>query len=361
MSAALYFIRPIPTILVALYFYFFLRRAAGFWGAPMEKKRAKLIVGLAALAIGSILFFLHSIAALFVLMILLFGLLMDLLHLIVHYPLRKTKWSSVWRCGLIPVAIAAVLVTFGFFHMRDVHETHYQVVSEKISTPTRILFLSDLHSGNAMDHEKLAEYCKKMQESDPDVVILGGDIVDENTTKEGMQQTFATLGSIESTYGTFYVFGNHDRASYSGNRSYTPQELEAAITGSGITILRDSSADLGILTLIGRNDRSGADRTDVQELCASVNPAEFLLLVDHQPFGAEENAAYGIDLMLSGHTHNGQIWPIGYVNSLLGPKYGEYHFGSMELIVSSGICGWGFPVRTQGVSEYVIIDLLPAD
>ena len=360
MSAAMYFIRPIPTILVALYFYFFLRRAVGFWGAPIEKKSAKLMIGLTALAVGSILFFLHSVAALLVLMILLFGLLMDLLHLIVHYPLRKTKWSSVWRCGLIPVIIAAGLVTFGFFHMRDVHETHYQVKSEKIRTPTRILFVSDLHSGNAMDCEKLEQYCEKMQKANPDLVILGGDIVDENTAKEDMQKTFAALGSIESTYGTFYVFGNHDRASYSSNRSYTPEELEAAITGSGITILRDSSADLGVLTLIGRNDRSFADRASIQTLCAGTSSDEFLLLVDHQPFGGEENAASGIDLMLSGHTHNGQIWPIGYINSLLGPKYGEYHFDSMELIVSSGICGWGFPVRTQGVSEYVIVDLLPA-
>lgn len=358
MSAALFFIRPLPTVIVALYFYFFLRRAAGFRGLSIEKRLTRLLIGLAAFAVGSLMLMLRGTAVLFVLMILLFGLIMDFLHLILHYPLRNTKWDQIWRCGLIPVLIAAILVPYGYFRMRDIHETHYTVTSEKISEETRILFVSDLHFGTAMDTERLREVCGQMQETKPDLVILGGDIVDESTEKADMQAAFAAFGKLKSTYGTYYVYGNHDRATYRADSAFTPDELQTALAESGITVLRDSSIDLGVLTLIGRNDRTGGSRPAARELIN--DNSAFLLLIDHQPVEAEENAAAGIDLMLSGHTHNGQIWPIAYINAMIGPKYGEYTFGDMKLFVSSGICGWGYPVRTQGVSEYVLIDLLPA-
>ena len=360
MSAAIFFIRPLPTLLVALYYFFYLRRAAKFWGAPMEKWWVKVLIVAAALLIGSLMFLLRGLAVLFVLFVMLFGLLLDLLHLLIHYPLRKTKWSSVWRSGLIPVLIAAILLPYGYFHMRDVRQTAYTVVSEKIETPVRILFVSDLHFGTAMDVERLRGYCEEMQETQPDLVVLGGDIVDESTEKDDMQAAFAALGGIESTYGTYFIYGNHDRANYSNNRMYSTQELEAAITGSGITILRDKSVRLGELTVCGTEDRSSRSRIPAAELLQDTDAAGFTLVLAHQPGGAEEYAAAGADLMLSGHTHDGQIWPLGYINAMIGPKYGEYTFGDMTLIVSSGICGWGYAVRTQGVSEYVVIDLVPA-
>lgn len=360
MSAALFLIRPLPTILVALYFFFFLRRAAKFWGAPTGKWWVNGVIAVVSLLIGSLMLLLRGTAVLFALYVMLFGLLMDFLHLLLHYPLRKTKWSSVWRSGLVPVLIAAVLLPYGYFHMRDVRQTAYTVVSEKIKTPLRILFVSDLHFGTAMDVERLRAYCDEMQETKPDLVLLGGDIVDESTEKADMQAAFTALGSIDSTYGTYFVYGNHDRANYNSDRTFTGQELETAILDSGITILRDETAQVGDLTLCGTEDRSSRSRLPAAELLDGAKQGRFVLLLAHQPGDAEAYAAAGADLMLSGHTHGGQIWPLGYAVSLISPRYGEYTFGDMKLIVSSGICGWGYPVRTQGVSEYVVIDLVPA-
>lgn len=360
MSAALFFIRPLPTLLVALYYYFFLRRAAKFWGAPTQKRWVKVLIAVAALLIGATMLFLRGMLVLFVLLVMLFGILLDFLHLLLHYPLRKTKWSAVWRCGLIPVLIAAILLPYGYYRMRDVRQTTYTVVSEKIETPYRILFVSDLHFGTAMDVERLRAYCDEMQETRPDLVVLGGDIVDESTGKADMQAAFAALGGIESTYGTYFIYGNHDRARYGVGSSFTPQELEAAILDSGITILRDETAQAGELTIYGAEDRSVDSRLSAAELLEGADGDRFALVLAHQPRGAEDYAAAGADLMLSGHTHGGQIWPLGYIVSLISPRYGEYTFGDMTLIVSSGICGWGYAVRTQGVSEYVIVDLVPA-
>lgn len=360
MSHALLLIRPLPTLAVAVYYFFFLRRAAKFWGAPTEKRYVVALIAVASLLIGCLMLRLRGIAVMFVLYVMLFGLILDVIHLLLHYPLRNTKWRSVWRCGLISVLIAAILIPYGYFHMRDVRQTTYTVVSDKIETPVRILFVSDLHLGNAMDAERLQTYCDQMQEAKPDLVVLGGDIVDEATEESEMRAAFAVLGGIESTYGTYFVYGNHDRADYSGNRTYGTQELNGAIVESGVTILCDAAAQVGELTLYGTEDAS-RNRLPAAELLKDAENDRYSLVLCHQPTVAEDYAAADADLMLSGHTHGGQVWPLGYAAALLGPNYGEYRFGEMTLIVSSGICGWGFPVRTQGVSEYVIVDLLPAE
>ncbi len=89
-----------------------------------------------------------------------------------------------------------------------------------------------------------------------------------------------------------------------------------------------------------------------------IDRSRFIIVADHQPVGAEENAAAGVDLELSGHTHAGQIFPIGYFTEVSGGmNYGEYQEGDCRVIVSSGTTGWGFPIRTQGKCEYVVVHL----
>lgn len=80
--------------------------------------------------------------------------------------------------------------------------------------------------------------------------------------------------------------------------------------------------------------------------------------MDHQPVEAEEDNAQGIDLALSGHTHAGQIWPVGHLSELGGVlNYGEYQEGDCKVIVSSGFTGWGYSVRTEGHCEYVVVNV----
>ena len=81
-------------------------------------------------------------------------------------------------------------------------------------------------------------------------------------------------------------------------------------------------------------------------------------MVDHQSIEVEENHNQGVDLELSGHTHAGQIWPAGIYNILREtPNYGEYTEGNMKLIVSSGVAGWRYPVRTGEHCEYALINI----
>ena len=91
-----------------------------------------------------------------------------------------------------------------------------------------------------------------------------------------------------------------------------------------------------------------------------LNMKQAKLLADHQPTTLENNKPLKADLQLSGHTHGGQIFPLGYIGFLYDDLvYGEYEENGSKIIVSSGFAGWGFPIRTQGKSEYVIVNIKP--
>ncbi len=277
-----------------------------------------------------------------------------------------TVWKKVYRCGLMPLVCLALLMGYGYWNMAHVKQTHYTVSTEKNvrSEGYRIALITDLHFGTTMDANKLDAHCREIEAQQPDVIVLCGDIVDEATSLSQMQEAARILGGMTSEYGIFYVFGNHDRAWYSRNPAFTAQELEETLTSAGIHVLCDESYAVNDeLTLIGREDRSffgGNGRKNQEELLDGVDKDDFLLLLDHQPSELMENAAAGFDLQLSGHTHGGQIWPVGVVSDILG--FGELNYGyeqmdDFQVIVSSGIAGWGYAVRTGSHSEYVIVDV----
>ena len=180
-----------------------------------------------------------------------------------------------------------------------------------------------------------------------------------------MEAAAKVLGDIGAEYGTYYVFGNHDYNAYTSTPAYSPEELCSTLESSGIVVLKDRVYTVNDeLTVIGRTDASVGSmvspkgRTGIEELCRETDSNTFVLLLDHQPTELSENAEAGVDLQLSGHTHAGQIWPTGQVGELTGfteLNYGWKEIGGFQVIVSSGIGGWGYPIRTGGHSEYVVV------
>ncbi len=301
-------------------------------------------------------------------------LALGLLHILVLWGLTKllhwclgkwvkgygtSKWTGVYQSGLLPVLVAVLMLTFGYFNMQTVHATTYRIHSAKLAGDYRIVFLSDIHYGTVQDKGLLDRKVREINALSPDLVILGGDLLDESATKGDMTACFAALGKLEARYATFYVYGNHDSQKSIATPAYTDEELKQAIVESGIQILHEDLVQVGAdLQILGRADHS--DPENRKENWA-VDPNRFLLVADHQPFGAAENALLGADLQLSGHTHSGQIFPLGLFPFLYeGYVYGRYAVEDMTLLVSSGFAGWGFPVRTQGICEYLVVELSPA-
>lgn len=226
------------------------------------------------------------------------------------------------------------------------------------------MLLSDLHYGVSMNDNNLQNVVNRISAEQADIVVLDGDIVDENTTSEQMQSAFRILGQADSTYGVYYVYGNHDKNNYAAKPNYSAEEMEDTITQAGIQILEDETTVINQeIALIGRADREdrNAKRKDISSLVKELNPEQEWIVLDHQPSEYKKAENTGCDMILSGHTHAGQIWPVGLFASLFHfdeLNYGEQKQGNLNAIVTSGIAGWGYPIRTEKHSEYVVVNLI---
>ncbi len=266
---------------------------------------------------------------------------------------------------LAPILVAALATGYGMRNMGQVARTDYTVVSDKLSRTYTVLFVSDLHYATVQDPDVLAQALDGMRAAKPDLVVLGGDIVDEGTPGNAMPRAFEELAGVEAPLGTYFVWGNHDSAEYSAEPAFTAAEVEAAARAAGIGILADETAQVAPgLVLAGRKDYGfgASGRESARELLSSAHPGDYAIIADHQPgAGAEEAAKAGADLQLSGHTHAMQIFPAGQIARAIGAYvHGRYETGGLTLIVSSGFAGWGVPVRTEAHCEYVVVRLEPA-
>lgn len=367
----------IGAALVALLLYPAIHRMLRTWGLPMHKKRYKALALLVAILMGAAAPRVSSISALFVLHFAAFSGVLALVQLFVQLILCKQYQNGLKRLkwllgsGLLPLVLTACMLLFGYVNMHTVVPTFYTVETQKPirSEGYRVALIADVHFGVSLDETALRRVCDEISGQQPDVVILCGDIIDSSTTKEGMQQVFAALGSIKSTCGSYYIYGNHDRPGEWGVPAFTRADLAAAIESNGITILQDKVISLtDDFLLAGREDRGYSNRSGrkpVQTLLADADPDDLILLLDHQPNEYALCGKAGADLILSGHTHGGQLWPIGQVQKLLHINdhvYGHTFVDSdTQAIVTSGLAGWAYPIKTAAPAEYVIIDIKPAN
>lgn len=336
------------------------------YGIPVKKWRLRLLrVGFAVLIIGLCslwtmvgLVAVHLIALFAILKVFAF----TIRRIGKHH--RSEKWYQVfhriYRSGMIPILIICLLLGYGYYNMGRIVKTEYTITSHKLQSDYEIILITDTHYGTIQNPDVLKGKLEEIDALQPDFIILGGDIVEEGTSKAAMEEVFQVLGSLSSKYGTFYVYGNHDRQPYARNRTYTNEELVQAIEGNGITILSDQWVALGPdIILAGREDASDpSGRISSEKLLKDADKNRFIMIADHQPVEISENAAQGVDLEVSGHTHAGQIFPVGYIIEWFGGlNYGEYKENGCSIIVSSGLTGWGFPIRTQEKCEYVLIHL----
>lgn len=269
--------------------------------------------------------------------------------------------------GILAIIFFILIIVGGVYGLNHIEQTDYNITTDKVNESYTILFISDVHYDTIQNPKLLKDNVEQMNNVKPDLVILGGDIVDERTSNSSMNEVFNILSQINSTYGTYFIYGNHDTQpnlndTNNGQREFSDADLENAIKNNGITILNDDSVEINNdLTLIGRADASfngQTTRASSAQLLKTVNPNTFIIMLDHQPLEAKNNSQQGIDLVISGHTHAGQVFPFGLVSDLTETlNYGEYTFGDMKQIVSSGFGGWGIPLRNEGKCEYTVIHI----
>lgn len=368
----LYFILPaFLMIIVSIYLYYYIVRAINISKIDVKKKQVKLTV--VSIVIIIMYFSLRDlgVGVVVVLHIITISLLMDLINYIFKLVgsrrnLTYYKWNIVYNSGIVPIIVSVIILAYGYWNMNNIVESDYIIYTNKDIREEgyRVAMISDLHYGTVMNSEKLQKVCKEIEKSAPDIVVLCGDIVDEKTNLEQMQEAVGILGNIKSKFGVFYVYGNHDDARYSSIPSYTKGELWNELSSNNIHVLVDQSYEINNeFIIIGRDDEGflkEEGRKSSEDLISNIDKKNFILLLDHQPSELYENSLLGYDLQLSGHTHKGQIWPLGLISELFNfneLEYGYKKIGNYEVIVSSGISGWNYPIRTGSKSEYLIINV----
>ncbi len=314
------------------------------------------------LAVGALGLFalINVFTALIVLLHLFFGfVLCDLGALILRKAAKKDFGYDAQN--LAAVLLTAVWLGAGWFLAHHVFVTQYTVETDKaLGGDLRIVEIADAHIGITLDGAGFARQMERVQETNPDLVVIVGDFVDDDTDRQDMVDACRALGELETACGVYFVFGNHD-AGYFGNRGFSASELRRELAANGVTVLEDESVLIDDrFYIVGRRDRSWRTRLEASALTADLDPSKYVLLLDHQPNDYENEAAAGADLVLSGHTHGGHIFPAGLIGLAAGSNdrvYGLETRGGTTFLVSSGISGWAIPFKTCAKSEFVVIDI----
>ena len=293
----------------------------------------------------------------------------------VFFKCRKAEITLKIRdcAGYVAIGLTVLYFVIGYFFAHHVFETDYTIVSDQVKEPMRIVLIADAHMGTTFGEHGWYEHLERINAADPDVVVIAGDLVDDQTKYEEMRICCSALSGVRSKYGVYFAFGNHDKGYAGSRRGYDGLMLQSALEEYGVRVLEDQSVMLrDDVALIGRADASvgranggyeDGGREEMEALLAKIDPAVYTVVLDHQPSDYAAEAAAGADLVLSGHTHGGQLFPINRIGELIGANdrtYGHEKRGNTDFIVTSGIGAWEIPFKTGCKSEFVVIDLVPA-
>ncbi|MBR1743151.1 MAG: metallophosphoesterase [Lachnospiraceae bacterium] len=333
--------------------------------AKEHKKRSWLVAAVPVLILV-LLFFLKTVIAVIIsLHLLVFWILCDFIAWLIKRFAKKS--SEKYFAGIAAILITTVYLCIGWYYGHHVFETHYSVESNKDlgMERLRIVQISDSHLGCTFDGDGFAEYMKRVQKTKPDLVVVTGDFVDDDSKRAEMIKACKALGDLETTYGVYFVYGNHDRG-YFNTRDFSADELDTELEKNNVMILKDEMVEIcPEILLVGRRDRSEAGRQEMADLVSTDDiKNKYVIVLDHQPhdFDAQEKA--GVDLVLCGHTHGGQMFPVGITGELSGENdktYGLEKRGATTFIVNSGISDWAIPFKTAAIAEYGVIDVVRSE
>jgi len=258
--------------------------------------------------------------------------------------------------ALIIFILSTVSVFGGFINTKMFITKTYKAKIHKTAgylKSLNVVMASDLHLGAINGRVFLNHLVSRINKIEPDIILLAGDIIDEDLASVLKYNVGDELAKLKSKYGVYAITGNHE---YIGG-------VEAAckyLVDHQINVLRDDKIKIdNSFYVIGREDRSikqftGKLRKNLKELIADADKSLPMILMDHQPFGLTEAKDNGIDLQFSGHTHYGQLWPLNFIiEKIYDLSWGYGIDKHTHYYVSCGVGGWGPPVRTGSRPEVI--------
>lgn len=273
---------------------------------------------------------------------------------------RETVRSTrVRRARLVlGLALPALVVAYGVVNHRALRVREHKIdVARRSSTAKglTVVFMADLHFRAVTSDRFLDELVAKVNAQAPDVILIGGDILEGDRRDEDTSRYARAFRRMTSKYGIFAVPGNHEGFARSGGGEF--------LARAGIRLLQDEVVPIDqAVKLVGRRDQRSRARTPLAGLLAAAGRDLPVILLVHRPSDFDEASRNGVAVLLAGHTHHGQLFPANLFTSREYPlSYGHVERGGTHFIVTSGVQGWGPPVRTVGASEIVALHLALCD
>lgn len=265
-------------------------------------------------------------------------------------PRRQTQ---LWA-GIATLALLFTLMGIGTYNAYNPVVQSYNIKMDKGSSTLSTLHIgmaADTHFGllSGKDHAK--RLVKEMNALKPDIILLPGDLFDDDIQPFIDQKIGPILSGLQAPYGVYATLGNHDK------HNGTMQELIDTLESSGIQVLYDETVMVNDqLTLVGRKDKTDHERLPVDKLMQGVDLTKPVIMLEHQPYELDIAEGLGIDLMLSGHTHHGQVFPGNLITQAIYENdWGYLEKGELQSIVTMGYGFWGPPIRIATRSEVVQI------
>ena len=295
---------------------------------------------------------------------------------------NKDKYNKTIAKNITAVFVVlftSIMSIYGYNNAHNLHITNYEVSIDKKCNldELNVVLLADLHIGYNVGLVEIQDMVDKVNSCNPDVVVIAGDVFDnEYEAIEEPDKMIEILRGMNSKYGTYVTYGNHDiqekiLVGFTFNWSkeakakvQADERMNDFIEQCGFKFLYDDYAIIeDSIYVYGRPDKTKINFGNYERVCAKdvtkdLDKSLPIIVLDHQPAELNELANAGVDLDLCGHTHNGQIWP-GTISIkwLWDNAYGLKDIDNMTSIVTSGVGLFGPNMRTGCIAEICDINI----
>lgn len=265
------------------------------------------------------------------------------------------------EAGITLVALLAVFLLWGSRNAWSTIVRRHELRIDKsigTSVPLTVAVASDLHLGNIVGNRHLRKMVKEINAMQPDLILLAGDVLDDSIEPFMRNDMSRQLRDLKARHGVFAVLGNHEY--YGGSIP----EYVRVMDSIGIKVLQDEVVEAAGVYIVGRKDKTAESmepegRLSVASLLGGLDLSKPVIMMDHQPTGFDTAAKAGVDVLLSGHTHRGQIAPNHWITRrLFELDWGYLLKEKLHVVVSSGYGTWGPPIRLASRSELIRLELM---
>ena len=280
-------------------------------------------------------------------------LLLNLLLRMVSKEIRKSFLFRFYTLTSI-VLLSAVTVVGGAINLNTIRVSDYHITVPKRDSQMsglKIAFVADFHLQQNSNPRFVRQFVRKVNALKPDIMLYGGDIVEGRDENRISESILSALRQVQTKFGTYGVPGNHESYGSRGNGTFYEK--------AHITLLSDTIVNINhAFYIAGRYDQHNRQRKSVNEILQISSSDLPIILLDHRPTRLPEVSQTPVDVQFSGHTHNGQLFPVNYIiHSMYELSWGYKKIRNTHFFVTSGLRLWGPPVKTAGKSEIILVDI----